>query len=1467
MKVSLLRKRHNLAVIFFILLSSLIGKPLSAFRGAHGHGRTGSHGKAALDDGGPRKVGNRLYFTPACPIITQSFQNSADGALSDPSATGWFLDRTNVGGAVYFAAKSHRIKAQTLGGEGVWYSQVFSIAGYTNIQVDAKVSSEGSFTSSEYVKVYYKLDGGPETLISAQYGSFGTPTVTSGMMTGSTVQLVIRIYNISAGNNDYYVENYDVFKETGPCTVTGITVTANPTNSGILTCAHPTTTITASTTASGTTTYSWTGPNGYTATGSSITVSTAGTYTATGTNSAGTGSASVSVTANNSAPDVTATGGALGCASSITISANSSVSGVTYSWTGPNSFTSSAQSPTVTAAGTYTVTVTNPATGCTSSTSVTVTSGAAVSAFWLEDFTLANGTTSDAGATAWTATTTATGTYTYSVQNNEFKTSFTGQNVGTWTSGSISLAGKSNTVLSVNLRSETASSGDAFETADYVRVYLRINSRADSLIYEDLAGIGTSTTGTSAMTLTSGAFNGDSVRVIIVTSNSDPTERYYFDNVTLTGTPTSGTVVASGGTITCTKSSVTLTGTYSGSGATYSWTGPNGFTSTTQNPTVSTAGIYTLTVTAGGCTATDTANVLSNTTVPGAVTASAASSLTCTTTSVGLTGSSSTSGVTYAWTGPNSFTSSTQNPTVSTAGVYTLTVTNTANGCTATDTANVLSNAVAPATPTTTPNPSNATLTCATNFVTLSGSSSTSGVTYAWTGPNNFNVASSSANAFSAGTYTLTATIASTGCKSTANVTVIQNTTPPQLSPISPSAATLTCSSPSATLTGSSSTTGVTYSWAGPNSFTGTGTTAVATTQGSYILTVTDPTNGCTNTTTAAISQNFTPPAQVTAFNNGPLTCAITSVTLTGNSQTAGVTYAWTGPNNFTASGATATTGVAGTYTLTVTNPVNGCTTITNTVVAQNTTTPAGLAIASNTGATLLTCTSPSITLTASTTATSGITFNWAGPGNFTSSAASISATSPGTYLVTATNSSNGCTASTSADVTQNTTPPASPLLTSNPLNALLSCTTTSIALNANSSNPNVGYTWTGPGGFTFNGMTTSVNVPGTYTVTATDPANGCRSTSSAVVTEDTTHPTLVATSSLPANSLLTCTNTSVIITASSGTSGVTYGWTGPNGFTANGISATVTTPGNYTVTVTNPNNGCSTSVTASTVTQNTNVPNAVSATVSNKLTCSASSATLRGSSSTTGVSYTWTGPNNFTASTQITNVSAGGTYTLTATDPANGCTFSAPITVQVDKTAPQGVTATSDGNLSCTVGSVTLSGNSTTTGVTYSWAGPNGFIDPEKVVSAVDSGTYFLTVNNPANGCTAVASVTVTADFTECSMIAPKQTIGHAASLNNASTGNTAAGSGLIYKVYPNPVNTTAFVNLTSPERKHVSVEIYNSVGIREKVLFDGTVEAGIPYQWTLDASRFAAGIHYCIIRTNNKSYTSKLLISSGRP
>jgi len=69
--------------------------------------------------------------------------------------------------------------------------------------------------------------------------------------------------------------------------------------------------------------------------------------------------------------------------------------------------------------------------------------------------------------------------------------------------------------------------------------------------------------------------------------------------------------------------------------------------------------------------------------------------LTCLVTSVVLDGSSTTPGVSYLWTTSDGNIVSGANtaaPTVNAAGTYTLTVTNTANGCTATDAAAVTLN-------------------------------------------------------------------------------------------------------------------------------------------------------------------------------------------------------------------------------------------------------------------------------------------------------------------------------------------------------------------------------------------------------------------------------------------------------------------------------------------------------------------------------------------------------------------------------------------------------------------------------------------------------------------------------------------------------------------------------------------------------------------------------------------------------
>lgn len=49
--------------------------------------------------------------------------------------------------------------------------------------------------------------------------------------------------------------------------------------------------------------------------------------------------------------------------------------------------------------------------------------------------------------------------------------------------------------------------------------------------------------------------------------------------------------------------------------------------------------------------------------------------------------------------------------------------------------------------------------------------------------------------------------------------------------------------------------------------------------------------------------------------------------------------------------------------------------------------------------------------------------------------------------------------------------------------------------------------------------------------------------------------------------------------------------------------------------------------------------------------------------------------------------------------------------------------------------------------------------------------GTYFLTVNNPANGCTALASLIVTADFTACPLVSSKAVGGHGATLDASKT------------------------------------------------------------------------------------------------
>src|SRR6185503_1274467 len=125
-------------------------------------------------------------------------------------------------------------------------------------------------------------------------------------------------------------------------------------------------------------------------------------------------------------------------------------------------------------------------------------------------------------------------------------------------------------------------------------------------------------------------------------------------------------------------------------------------------------------------------------------------------------------------------------------------------------------------------------------------------------------------------------------------------------------------------------------------------------------------------------------------------------------------------------------------------------------------------------------------------------------------------------------------------------------------------------------------------------------------------------------------------------------------------------------------------------------------------------------------LNCAVTSVTLNGSSTTPGVTYSWTGPGAFTSTSPTPTVSAPGIYTLTVLNPVNGCSNSDTVAVTPDLALPV-VNAGADKVLNCASSSVTLNGSSTTPGVTYSWTGPGGFTSTVATPSMSLPGTYTL--------------------------------------------------------------------------------------------------------------------------------------------
>ncbi len=470
------------------------------------------------------------------------------------------------------------------------------------------------------------------------------------------------------------------------------------------------------------------------------------------------------------------------------------VSGATYAWTGPNSFASSAQNPTIAAAtsaeaGTYNLTVTNA--GCTTpagSTVVVVDPVATVDAG--PNVTSCNGSavtlSGSFGGSASSITWTTGGTG--GLNNASLPNAVYTPSPADILAGSVTLTlTTDNPSGACNAASDqmvVVISANPDATFTYPQTsYCQSTSDPSPVFGPTSSGGVFSSTAGLVINSSSGVIDVSAstpglytVNNFIAAAGSCPMATANF-NVTIVATP--ATPVASSNSPVCEGSPINLS-TPNVVGGSWAWTGPNTFSNTNQNPTIGSSvilnsGMYSVVLTVGGCssapgTTSVTVNPVPATPVvsgPGSICAGQPIPLTCQT----------FSGATYAWTGPNSFSDPTQNPTipVSTAamsGSYSATV--TVNGCTsAAGSTSVTVNPI-PAAPTAGSNSP----VCLGSALNLTASSPSAG-TYSWTGPGFSsslqNPTIASAAVANQGTYDVTITV--NGCTSPAgSTTVVVNT-------------------------------------------------------------------------------------------------------------------------------------------------------------------------------------------------------------------------------------------------------------------------------------------------------------------------------------------------------------------------------------------------------------------------------------------------------------------------------------------------------------------------------------------------------------------------------------------------------------------------------------------------------------------------------------------------------------------
>lgn len=833
----------------------------------------------------------------------------------------------------------------------------------------------------------------------------------------------------------------------------------------------------------------------------------------------------------------------------------------------------------------------------------------------------------------------------------------------------------------------------------------------------------------------------------------------------------------------CGAETITLDASNSTTGEdiTFSWSSFNGgqviADATTATPTVRGAAIYVLTLTneTTTCSSQDTVEV-----APGIdfnISAGLDQSLQCETDTVSLSGTDLGMGYEYQWTtedGGVIFGDATQTDIQATAtGTYIFEVIDTELNCSGFDTVLVdINNSLM----------ANAgdddLIPCANPNFILSGSAMPAGnYDYAWVASSGGNITAGedtdSPVVDMPGTYTLTVINPSNGC--TAQDVVEIGEEPNNLVANAGAGGTITCTVDTLNLADASGSTGlnIVYQWVGIDGGSVIGgdlneLNPSVISGGTYIFVVRDTMTGCERRDEVVVAMDTISP-MADAGDDTLLPCNQDDVQLDASGSTQGdtITYTWSPAELIDASNPMMPiANQPGLFELTVTNENNGCTATDVVNVNQDDSAPTVIIAAPD----AFGCDGTELVQLDATESTTGtdFTYEWFvvnGDGEVLDTADPLmpNVTAGGTYQLVITNAT-GCSGVDDVQVQDNTVEVAAIADVST---GLLSCNLPELTLEGDGSSiDGVTYQWTNldTGNPVTNGnqINAIATEGGQHELMVTHTASGCSAQDTVNVIANFTTPdvSVVSTSDL----VFDCPDTTIQLQATividDPDANVSFAWNASNGGSlgspANEIEVTANTAGTYEFIATVFESGCQDSMEVvleefmSTV--EINIANPVDST-----TCLQQSITIDASQSVLGtddVTILWevngTGE-ILSGGNTLTPVVTGNTiYTLTLTDPINGCVESQDVIVMESGDQPDAI-VTALGQIDCDNTEVTLDATGSSEGGEFEFAwnplGNGNIVSGENTLSPQVNvgGLYELVITNTATGC--IASDTVQVD------------------------------------------------------------------------------------------------------------------------